>query len=190
MRLSVSDLLADRHSVRVLPFREWLHPLAEDVTPVGPVEGELMLSGTGGTVCLSGRIRTIVELTCGACLGRFQQPLEVVVVEEFGPGSAPVPVESRGEQELRSDDFVVPLQPGDMVDLTDVVRQHLVLALPIAPRCSQTCRGLCPRCGINRNTGTCICEDREIDPRLAPLEGWFSRRTQGGSKGRSRRERE
>ena len=69
----------------------------------------------------------------------------------------------------------MPVEPGDMIDLTEVVRQHLVLALPIAPRCSSDCRGLCPRCGADRNAGTCGCDTEGIDPRLQALEGWSGR---------------
>jgi uncharacterized protein len=45
-----------------------------------------------------------------------------------------------------------------------------VLAVPFAPLCREDCKGLCPQCGIDRNTGTCSCEP-PIDPRLAALKG-------------------
>jgi uncharacterized protein len=172
VRVNVGDLLADRHAVRVLPFREWLQPLGEEVTSPEPVEGELMLSGTGRSVCLSGRVRTVVELVCGACLGAYRQPLEVQIAEEFGRDVAPAGDASGGEQALSPDDFMAPLEAGDILDVTEVVRQHLVMALPLAPRCRETCRGLCPRCGTNLNTGACSCDRQETDPRLEPLRGW------------------
>jgi uncharacterized protein len=61
------------------------------------------------------------------------------------------------------------------------VRQHLVLALPLAPRCRETCRGLCPQCGTNLNTGACSCDRREADPRLEPLRRWVHPGGRGGS---------
>ncbi len=179
MRLSVGDLLVDRHAVRVLPFCERLEPPAEDVTLPEPVEGGLVLTGTGRTVCLSGRVRTVVELVCGACLGAFRQPLEVAVTEEFGRVGSSVDETPRNEQKLGPEDFVVPLEAGDIVDVTEVVRQHLVLALPIAPRCHEGCRGLCPQCGTNLNTGSCACSQDEIDPRLQPLQQWSARQRSG-----------
>jgi uncharacterized protein len=45
-----------------------------------------------------------------------------------------------------------------------------VLAVPFAPLCAETCKGLCPQCGIDLNTGTCSCE-APVDPRLAALKG-------------------
>lgn len=181
MRLSAGDLLVDRHAVRVLPFSERLEPPAEDVTLPEPVEGELVLTGTGRTVCLSGRVRTVVELVCGACLGVFRQPLEVAVSEEFGRVGSPVDDARRGEQELGSEDFIMPLEAGDLVDVTEVVRQHLILALPIAPRCHAGCRGLCPQCGANLNAGSCACSREAFDPRLEALRRWAA--PQGSGRG-------
>ncbi len=169
MRVNVGELLADRHAVRVLAFSERLEPPAEEVTLPRPVEGELVLSGTGRTICLTGRVRTVVGLACGACLARFEQPLEVTVSEEF---YRPGPEAKALREELEPEDFLVPVEPGEVIDVTEAVRQNLILALPIAPRCREDCRGLCPRCGADLNRGACGCEEREVDPRLAPLKQW------------------
>ncbi len=169
MRVNVGELLADRHAVRVLPFSEHMASPADDVTLEAPVEGELVLSSTGRTVCLTGQVRAVAGLTCGACLARFEQPLDIPVSEEFrrpGGGLAPA------QEELQSEDFLMLVEPGDIIDVTEVVRQNLILALPIAPRCREDCRGLCPRCGADLNRGPCACEGREIDPRLQPLRRW------------------
>jgi len=119
-------------------------------------------------------------LTCGACLRAYRQPLGVSVTEEFCRAAPPADEAAGAEQELDAGDFVVPLEPGDSVDLTEVVRQHLVLALPLAARCREDCRGLCPRCGTNLNTGTCACDPREIDPRLEALRQWPRPTGRGG----------
>ncbi len=173
MRVNVGELLADRHAIRVLAFSERMEPPAEEVTLPGLVEGELVLSGTGRTVCVTGQVRTVVGLVCGACLSRFEQPLEVAVSEEF---YRPEPEATEPSREaLEPEDFLLPVEPEDVIDVTEVVRQNVILALPIAARCREDCRGLCPRCGADRNSGACGCEDREFDPRLAPLKQWSSR---------------
>ncbi len=172
MRLSVGDLLAAPHAVRVLPLSEWLQSPAEDVTLVEPIGGELTLTSTGRTVCLSGRVRAVVELVCGACLGGYRQALEFAVAEEFGRVAAASAEEDRSDPELGPEDFVTPLAPGDLIDVAEVLQQHLVLALPIAPRCRDDCRGLCAQCGADLNTGRCACHQQDIDPRLLPLQRW------------------
>ncbi len=156
MRVNVGELLADRRAVRVVAFSERIESPGEDTTLLDPVRGELVLTGTGRSVSLTGRVRTALSLVCGACLRPYRQPLEFAVDEEFG--RSPVPAgASRGKTVLGPEDFVVPIGPDGMVDLTEVVRQHLVLAIPIAPRCREWCRGLCAQCGADLNLGPCTC---------------------------------
>ncbi len=169
MRVNVADFLDDRETVRELAFSERFEPPTDDVTLPEPVEGTFVLSAAGGTVRLAGRARTVATVVCGACLTRYAQPLEIAVDEEFCRTG---PTAEAGHEDLRSADFLTPLEPGDVLDVTEVVRQHLVLALPIAPRCREDCRGLCPRCGADRNTGACHCGEDAVDPRLDPLREW------------------
>jgi uncharacterized protein len=60
---------------------------------------------------------------------------------------------------------------GDQIDLGPVVREYVLLDLPDAPLCRDDCAGICPNCGIDRNTGTCDCDTQPIDPRWSALEG-------------------
>jgi len=172
VRAYVGDVLVEPGAARTVVFCERLHPPSDEVTLPEPVWGELVVSGTGRTVRVHGRVTTTAGLICGACLTRFAQPLDVEVDEEFARPPARADHDLAGEQALGPDDFVSPIEPGDVVDLTEVIRQHLALALPIAPRCSPACRGLCPTCGADRNAGPCGCEADEIDPRLQALREW------------------
>ncbi len=173
MRVNVSELLAERHGVRVLTFAEELPAPGEDIAFAEPVAGEITLTGTAGGISLRGRVQTIASCVCGACLRRFQLPLAVDVTEEFGPrGAAPPAVGDAEEHELTAGDFLVPVEAGDTIDVTEVVRQHVVVALPLAPRCREDCPGLCPRCGADLNDGPCGCDPQEVDPRLEALRRW------------------
>ncbi|HEV2439170.1 MAG TPA: DUF177 domain-containing protein [bacterium] len=168
----MSELLADRDGVRVLAFAETLPAPGEDIDFVEPVAGEITLTGTAGGISLRGRVRTVASCVCGTCLRRFALPIAVEVAEEFGP-RAERPVAGGTEtRELTAGDFLVPVETGDTIDVTEVVRQHLVLALPLAPRCRDDCPGLCPRCGADLNDGPCGCDPREVDPRLEGLRRW------------------
>jgi uncharacterized protein len=169
VRVNVADLLDDRESARELTFSERFEPPSDDVTLPEPVEGRFTLSGTGETVRLAGRARTVADVVCGACLTRYTQVIEIAVDEEF---CRTAPAAEAGQEELRSGDFFAPLESGDVLNVTEVVRQHLVMAVPIAPRCREDCRGLCPHCGADRNTGACRCDERTVDPRLEPLRQW------------------
>ena len=65
---------------------------------------------------------------------------------------------------------VVYLHPEtDKIDLTKDVRDYVLLAVPMKKLCSENCKGLCPKCGLNLNDGTCQCKEENIDPRWEPL---------------------
>jgi uncharacterized protein len=60
---------------------------------------------------------------------------------------------------------------GEEVDLSPLLRDRVLLSLPTRPLCAEDCRGLCPRCGANRNREQCDCPSESGDPRLAVLRG-------------------
>ena len=62
-----------------------------------------------------------------------------------------------------------PLLPRVGASARELLREQFYLALPMKPLCQEDCRGLCPQCGVNRNTGTCDCNVQWEDPRLAAL---------------------
>jgi uncharacterized protein len=59
---------------------------------------------------------------------------------------------------------------SDELDLQPIVRDACILELPLAPLCSDSCRGICPTCGANRNRDECSCEEAS-DPRWSALAG-------------------
>lgn len=59
---------------------------------------------------------------------------------------------------------------GDQLDLEPMVRESVLLDLPDGPLCRPDCAGLCPVCGIDRNTGSCSCDTSTPDPRWAALD--------------------
>jgi uncharacterized protein len=54
--------------------------------------------------------------------------------------------------------------------VTRLLRENVLLNLPLQPLCRADCRGLCPHCGVNLNESSCGCQVQEDDPRLAPLQ--------------------
>lgn len=70
------------------------------------------------------------------------------------------------------DEVAISVQPGDnfFVDLTDELRECIILCLPSNPVCDEDCKGLCPRCGKNLNNGACSCKPVG-DDRWGELDG-------------------
>lgn len=133
-----------------------------------PFRGHAAAVNIDDAILVSVHLRGEAELECGRCLVRYNLPLALDFDEEFRAGEVK-PDQDPAEQ-LEDDDRPYSLYQGDEIDLTEVVRQHLLLALPMKPLCQETCRGLCPRCGKNLNEGDCGCVVDEIDPRLEGLK--------------------
>ncbi|PYS91868.1 MAG: hypothetical protein DMF64_11060 [Acidobacteria bacterium] len=113
-----------------------------------------------------GTIETELEIACDRCLA----PLAVPVKAEFDVSYDPPGVEAETDSaELQAEDLDTTVYTGESLDLDELVREQILLALPTRSLCREACQGLCPTCGVNLNTQTCKCEQKEIDPRWAGL---------------------
>jgi uncharacterized protein len=125
----------------------------------------------GTTVHVRGRLSGRVRLECGRCLERYSAPIDQELDLFFLPRAADPSNDEEEEVELRDHDVVVGYYDGAQLDLGDVLREQVFLSLPLKRLCGESCRGLCPTCGKNRNADGCDCPPVEEpeDPRLAPL---------------------
>lgn len=137
---------------------------------VAPAEVSGSASLKGEEVRLRGKVVTEVELLCDRCAAPLSAPLEVEFDTRFIPQTA-----AAGETdnvELLPEDLGLAAYEGDSVDLDQLVREQILLALPSRNLCSEDCKGLCQKCGANLNAGDCSCEQGETDPRWAALADW------------------
>lgn len=117
--------------------------------PVAPLQVELRVNSVGDGVLARGRLSTEVELECRRCLKPVRQTVKDSVDMLFA---------SIGEDEPEIEGEVYPLPArGTELDLTEAVREQLLLRVPEYALCDEACRGLCPTCGTNRNEGACDC---------------------------------
>src|SRR5437870_2238588 len=119
----------------------------------------------GLDVFFQGALHGRVLGTCARCLEEYAFGLTHPFVFVLTPRSAAV-----GGAQLSADDLALSYYEGEEIDLTPLVHEQAMLALPTRPLCSEDCRGLCSRCGANLNAGPCGCtEATPADPRLAAL---------------------
>ena len=128
----------------------------------GPVEVNLRASFAGsGEVVVRGKVAGTLKQECRRCLrpvsGKFDEEVTMVFY-------ADTTTEDTGEGYL----FVFDPVRRDL-DLSDAVRQEVILAIEPYVVCDPECRGLCPRCGANLNEGACGCTAEEVDTRWAAL---------------------
>ena len=116
---------------------------------------------------LVGTVKTQLELPCSRCLEPFRYPIDLPFDLRFLPASE---MATEDEREVPEEDLGTSYYRDDKIDLNELLREQFYLALPMKPLCRDDCRGLCPQCGINLNTGRCDCAPVWEDPRLAPLK--------------------
>lgn len=118
---------------------------------------------------LDARLQADVETECSRCL----EPVRISIAS--GVQLVLVPSEAEAEEgvELPVDEEDETLRfdcPEGKADLVQLVSEQIYLGLPLKVVCGEGCKGLCPRCGVNRNTESCGCQGEWVDPRLAPLQ--------------------
>ncbi len=132
-----------------------------------PVRLDLQVTSTGtGQVLVRGTARTRTLGECRRCLEAVERELEMELALVWAP---PDPI--FGDED-GSDDAYRTLPEGAMdLDVGEAVREELILAAPLWNVCRETCRGICPECGADRNEQECHCAREEVDPRWSALKG-------------------
>jgi uncharacterized protein len=141
--------------------------LAGEATMSGPAHFVGEIKRSGERVILSGRISSDVTVCCSRCLTETgihirSQFTDVLLDPQFEPLEA--------ELELSEESLDESFALGGEVDLSELIRERILLELPFMPLCSVGCRGLCSKCGIDRNLNSCYCTERDVDPRWAVLK--------------------
>lgn len=132
--------------------------LGRELKFLGPVR----VSGTyvfdGKLFTVAGTIEARLRSECARCSEGFEEAVAVEFTERF---------EKTPERAEERETYVY---EGERLTLDDAVMDNLYLALPIASVCSEGCRGLCPVCGVNRNTTACSCRAADVKTPFAALK--------------------
>ena len=133
--------------------------LADDaVQVVKPLTGHVRLQRTNMGVLATGEFAAVVQMQCVRCLDDFQQTLHVSFSELFVPV---IDVVTGRPLPPTTDDEGFPIDARHHLDLTEMLRQQIILNLPDQPLCRADCAGLCAICGGNRNVRPCDCETQD-----------------------------
>jgi uncharacterized protein len=116
---------------------------------------DVVLESLTDGITVDGDVRTTWAGTCRRCLGPAGGELRTEVHELY--------------QQHPMDDEAFELT-GDHLDLRPMVRELVLVELPLAPLCRRGCRGLCPVCGADRNDTDCGHAEPPGDPRWAALD--------------------
>ena len=160
--------------VRKIRFDETFEPGQIDFSDTGlrqvtgvHAEGSArILDNTGGEIRVQGRFTGTFEADCDRCLALAMYPLD----NSFDLFYRPPPAIEADEIKIDEGEAEIGFYEGMGLELADVIKEQILLALPIKRICREDCKGICPVCGANRNEAACDCHEKPADDRWAALK--------------------
>ncbi len=133
----------------------------------GPTSVSGKIRQTGTEVLLKGHVDSCAELDCDRCLKPIQLPVSADFELEY---ISSTDYEENRNLELTEDEMSVSVFDGEAIDLDEIVKEQILLAVPTRSLCKTVCKGFCATCGADKNVSECVCDVKEIDPRWAALK--------------------
>ena len=139
--------------------------LDEDLKVIGPIVGKVRMRRVNQGLLVDGAVDVPLELTCTRCLKQFAQTLHLPFEERFYPT---IDIVTGMPLPPTEEEDVFPIDDHHLIDLTEAIRQSVLLDLPMVTLCQEDCAGLCSQCGHDLNLGPCDCKP-EVDERFSVL---------------------
>ena len=167
MRIELENLEGGKGNFAHVYQPEELNPVDERIQLTEPatVTGKVRLSGN--EVFVNGHVETRAQVECDRCLKSVELPVHSDFALEYITGDE---YESSVAAELTEAEMSVSVFDGNAIDVDEIVKEQIVLAVPTRMLCREDCKGLCPECGTDLNSGECKCVKNDIDPRWAALK--------------------
>jgi uncharacterized protein len=119
-----------------------------------------------GELRVQGHLAVTAEAPCDRCLETAVIPVDKSFDLSYYPAEQ---LETAGEDEIDEDASEVAYYEGSHLELNDILREVVLLAMPMQLVCSEACKGICPTCGQNRNLQDCRCAAQKTDDRWNKL---------------------
>lgn len=166
-RIRDLELRPARFDVELPPGSiEFLDPKLKQAEPLqasGKVE---LVTGALGEIRVKGQVKVPIQAECDRCLEAAEFPIDSSFELYYRPVA-----EGYGEEKaLDPGEAEMGFYEGDGLELNDVLREFVLLALPMQKLCRENCKGICPVCGQNRNQKECQCQTAATDDRWAALK--------------------
>jgi uncharacterized protein len=131
----------------------------------------------GDLARVEGEASALLKVQCARCLDTFEKKVcgKFSFLVKRMPVGIPIPQEEAEEKE-EEEDLVYVGHDTTWFDITDYVREAVILALPMKIICREDCRGLCVVCGSNLNESECGCKPEGADSRWKDLEKLFGKK--------------
>jgi uncharacterized protein len=141
---------------------------SENIRQIGNLDWSASAERAGAEIRISGKLDTTVELACSRCLdpARFHvsKPFDLFFRERDE-----AMFDEDEEVELHENDTRTAFFTGTKLAIADILREQILLAVPMKALCKIDCKGLCPTCGTNLNSGSCGCPPEDFTPHMDTL---------------------
>lgn len=165
MKIDISEIMKKDGASLEVSFNGEIQELDRDESGFlfrDPVSFHGQLTNSEGVLKLDGKLNATYTVKCYRCLKEVAGSIDLPIREDF--------MTSEKQEESNADVYTY---EGKFIELDGVLRDNMVLNLPMKTVCSEACRGLCPKCGVDLNQGSCGCREDDINPRMTKLEGFF-----------------
>lgn len=164
MNINISEVLAKKTTFKnfsLILTEEDLFSTDNEIKLNKPFKLEARVTLVGDILHLDGDLKGQLLLPCSRCIEDFTYEVNMEIHEEFTNNTD------------NKDDNIIFIE-SDSIDITEIIENNILLAMPIKRLCSENCKGLCQKCGANLNISTCNCDNEQVDPRLSALKNFFS----------------
>ena len=139
----------------------------ENVRQVGPLLWSATAERAGEEIRIAGNLSATFEQSCSRCLepasSEIQKSFDLFFREHDED------LFDEDDVELTEEDTRTAFFAGTQLAIGDVLREQVLLALPMKALCKVDCKGLCPVCGTNRNLNECSCRNEDFSPHMEKL---------------------
>ncbi|MFZ2087236.1 MAG: DUF177 domain-containing protein, partial [Desulfobaccales bacterium] len=163
LQINIARLKEDGIDLQLALGKDWFarwqeeDPALEFAGP-GDLAAQVHLERHGQDILVRGHITGTLHLGCSRCLASFSYPVATDFDLLLAPSPEYAPTE---DEELTRADLDRDFYTGDKVNLESILREQVLLMLPLKPLCAETCKGLCPHCGADLNVEPCQCPKEE-----------------------------
>jgi len=165
VKINVAQLRKSEGSTERFQFSEIPTPIEmgkEKLVFQTPLNVQIDLINTGKSLLVNGQANTIIAVNCSRCLKEFPYNLDFKFEDEWIPA----------EHSSLDEEGTALIFEKDEFSIDERILEHLLLQLPMRFICSPDCKGLCSKCGVDRNNTECDCTSVDIDPRMERLSKW------------------
>src|SRR6516162_9042529 len=165
--VDLKDLAQDKVSFAA-SFEPGIVDFGGDMRQAGPLDWSATAERAGAEIRINGTLSTSIECPCSRCLEAARSDIKKPFDLFFRERDEEMFDEDE-EVELEEEDTRTAFFTGTKLAIGDILREQVLLALPMKALCTSDCKGLCSTCGTNLNSGSCNCPKEEFSPHMDTL---------------------